>query len=352
MQVDYIIIGQGICGTFLSRELQQAGKSFVVIDEARPYTASKAASGIINPVTGRRIVKTWMIDELMPFAWQAYTALGEALGVRCIEEKSILDFFPSPQMRLAFTERFEKDPQYLSLPADENNWRARLQYDFGYGIIHPCYLVRLQTLLPAWRRRLAESGQLLEAHFDLARADIQKDSIRYEDITASRLIFCDGVEALHNPYFRNLPFGLNKGEALLVELPGFPATHIIKKGFTLVPWQEDIFWLGSTYLWEFDDARPSPAFYSAAEKWLQSTVKSPHHIIDHLAAVRPATLERRPFVGLHPVHPHIGIFNGMGTKGCSLAPWFARQLVQHLGHQAPIDPEADIKRFARILSRG
>jgi hypothetical protein len=40
----------------------------IVIDESNPFTATKAASGVINPVTGRRIVRTWRIEELLPFA--------------------------------------------------------------------------------------------------------------------------------------------------------------------------------------------------------------------------------------------------------------------------------------------
>ena len=34
------------------------------------------AAGLINPVTGRRMVTTWMIDELMPFARNAYREIG------------------------------------------------------------------------------------------------------------------------------------------------------------------------------------------------------------------------------------------------------------------------------------
>jgi glycine/D-amino acid oxidase-like deaminating enzyme len=66
--------------------------------------------------------------------------------------------------------------------------------------------------------------------------------------------------------------------------------------------------------------------------------------------VRPATLERRPFVGFHPLHPNIGILNGMGTKGASLAPFFAHQLVQHLVDGFPLMNEININRFNRILS--
>jgi glycine/D-amino acid oxidase-like deaminating enzyme len=84
MHVDFLLIGQGICGTFLSLALQKAGYSFLVIDDNRPDAASKVAAGIINPVTGRRIVKTWMIDEVMPFAWQQYTELGKLLQITAI----------------------------------------------------------------------------------------------------------------------------------------------------------------------------------------------------------------------------------------------------------------------------
>jgi hypothetical protein len=101
MQVDYLLVGQGICGTFLSWYLQKAGLSFLVIDDYRPNSASLTAAGIINPVTGRRIVKTWIIDEVMPFAKIAYDALGAELGVTTIELKTS-SIFPTAQMRQAF----------------------------------------------------------------------------------------------------------------------------------------------------------------------------------------------------------------------------------------------------------
>jgi hypothetical protein len=47
--------------------------------------------------------------------------------------------------------------------------------------------------------------------------------------------------------------------------------------------------------------------------------------------------------------PAIGILNGMGTKGCSLAPWFAKQITENLLYQKPIDALADVMRFKRIL---
>jgi glycine/D-amino acid oxidase-like deaminating enzyme len=87
------------------------------------------------------------------------------------------------------------------------------------------------------------------------------------------------------------------------------------------------------------------------EQTLQKWLRVNFQILDHRAAIRPANLERRPFVGLHPHYPSLGILNGMGTKGCSLAPWFARELANHLLLGTPIHPQADMARFTKILGR-
>ena len=351
MHTEILLIGQGISGTFLSWYLQEAGIEHLVIDEPRPNTASQSAAAVINPVTGRRIVKTWLIDEVLPFARQAYKALGDALGIVAIGQKNIVDFYPTPQMKLAFEKRFGEDSQYLSAPADENHWKEWFHYDFGYGEIQPAYLVDLPAILPAYRALLQQRGQLLEEKFETELLQVNPDHIRYKDIEATHIIFCDGIAGEKNPWFNNLPFAPNKGEAVWVSVPGLPATHIFKRGFNLAPWQDDIFWLGSTYLWEFTDDQPTPGFRQFAQTWLQQTIKLPFKIVDHRAAIRPATLERRPFVGFHPAHPALGIFNGMGTKGCSLGPFFAHQMTEYLLHQKPILPEANVQRFQRILTR-
>ena len=82
MKTGTLIIGQGLCGTWLSYWLQKQGAEFIIIDNNAGSAATKAASGIINPVTGRRIVKTWLADELLPFAFESYTDFGGEINER------------------------------------------------------------------------------------------------------------------------------------------------------------------------------------------------------------------------------------------------------------------------------
>ena len=351
MNIEYLIIGQGISGSFLAYELEKAGLSYLLIDQPNPFSASRVASGIINPVTGRRIVKTWMIDELMPVAWESYRQLGKEFGIDCIRMTGNIDFFPTPQMRLAFLDRFQENAQYLTLPANENDWLDVLNYSFGYGTITPCYLVNMPQLLPAFRKHFSNQGTLREENFDQKELILNSDGIEYQDIKASKVIFCDGVNGQHNKWLKNLPFAPNKGEALIVEIMDLPAENILKKAISLVPWQENLFWVGSSHEWQFQTEQPTIAFREKTEAQLKGFLKVPFKVVDHWASVRPATLERRPFVGFHPAYPQVGLFNGLGTKGCSLAPYFANQLAQQLTTGTALLAEVNINRFKRVLAR-
>ena len=350
--VEFLILGQGLCGTFLSYYLTKENRSFYVIDNNDDAAPSKIAAGIINPVTGRRMVSTWMIDELLPFAWDAYGQIGRLLNIPVISQKNIIDFFPSPQMLEAFRKRIHEGARYLHSYPEQNHFNPFFHYDFGCGEIRPVYTAHTEKLLPAWRQLLKNNECLLEEDFDYGQLHVDEDNVRYKGITAGKIIFCDGINGYKNPYFRLLPFAPNKGEALIVEIPDLPDNYIYKKGMLLTPVQaKDTFWIGSSYEWNFTDANPSTRFFDSTERLLKDWLKIPFKIIDHKAGIRPATLERRPFSGIHPFHRNVGILNGMGTKGCSLAPFFAKQLVDHLIYQEPLQADADITRYHKILGR-
>jgi glycine/D-amino acid oxidase-like deaminating enzyme len=352
MNIDTLIIGQGICGSFLSWYLQKEGKSVLVIDNNDSNSSSRIAAGIINPVTGRRLVTVWMVDEVLPFAWKAYSELGQELDITAISQKNIIDFFPNPFMRESFLQKIETGDQYVHAYPEQNHFNHLFRYEFGCGEIRPVYLVHLEALLPAWRKELKNKNALLEETFDINLLKTEGEGIQYKDISAQKIIFCDGNSSFENPYFRQLPFAPNKGESMVISAPDLQPHHIYKKSMLLAPMQEPgMYWVGASYIWDFDNAAPTKEFRDKTDQVLKEWLKVPFTILEHRSGLRPATLERRPFVGFHPAHPAIGILNGMGTKGYSLAPFFARQLTDHLCYGGTITPEADVSRFKKILSR-
>ncbi len=349
--VDYIIVGQGISGTFLSWNLIKAGKTVLVIDESSPFTASKVASGVINPVTGRRIVRTWEIETLMPYAVHAYSKMGCDLGLNLIRQCNILDFQSTPHNKLAFNERLLVETTYLKLPENANQWNDYFNPSFGIGEINPCWLIDIQAMLEGWRKKLIEQNALINIHFNLSDASILEDQIIYHDYTANKIIFCDGTTGFNNPYFHLLPFAPNKGEALIASIPDLPSTHIYKQGISIVPWRDGLHWIGSSYEWNFTDQNPTDTFKNKITHQLKQWLKLPYTIVDHLASVRPANMERRPFIGFHPIHCNVGIMNGLGSKGCTLTPFFANEFTQNIVKDSALNPLVDLNRFRKILSR-
>lgn len=349
---DYLIVGQGICGTLLSYYLERAGQSVIVIDEPRQFTATKVASGIINPVTGKKWVTTWMAAQLLPFALDAYTALGKELDAELIKTYDLLSYHTTPEMQQLFEGRIEEDDTWLYTVNNEKPWESLFSFHYGIGAVSPCYVVELQTLLAKWRRRLAAQDALVEAVFHWDDCSVTQDSVTYKNIKARKLICCGGAADIDNPYFTRLPFQLNKGEAIIVSIPGLPRDHIYKHGvFNMVPWKEgDQFWIGSIFDREYKDELPTAAFREAVAHVLERWLKLPWSLVDHQAALRPATGGQKPFAGLHPSFPALGIFNGMGSKGCSQAPYLAAEFAEYLVSGTPITPEADINRFKRTLS--
>ncbi|HEX2535668.1 MAG TPA: FAD-dependent oxidoreductase [Chitinophagaceae bacterium] len=352
MHSDVLIIGQGISGTMLGWFLQKEGISFRVLDERRENAPSQVAGGIINPVTGRKYHYSWMIETIMPFAVKTYGELGRFLDCELIRQKDAIEFFPNVAMRDAFIDRMAENDTYLSSYPDQNHFNQYFHYAHGCGLIRPAYVADLQLTIERWGRYLEGEGRLHADRFAWEHLELRPEGVRYREFSADKIIFCDGIASLQHPIFAALPFAPSKGEALLIEAPELTNEHIFKRGMLLAPLSaKGCFWVGSSYQWKYEHAEPTEAFIKGMKAHLDDWMKVPYTITAHKAALRPSTLERRPFVGLHPHFPAAGLLNGMGTKGTSLAPFFAQELARHLAGGAPITPEADVARFRKILAR-
>ena len=85
---------------------------------------------------------------------------------------------------------------------------------------------------------------------------------------------------------------------------------------------------------------------------LYELVCIPYEIVNHTWGMRPTTHDRRPILGAHPDHESVIIFNGLGTKGVSLAPHFSKVLIEWLENDQPINKEVDIHRYKHYYYAG
>lgn len=60
--IDFLIVGSGIAGLTVADHLENENQSFLIVDPFLEGHASQQSSGVINPITGRRFVKSWYYE--------------------------------------------------------------------------------------------------------------------------------------------------------------------------------------------------------------------------------------------------------------------------------------------------
>ena len=172
----------------------------------------------------------------------------------------------------------------------------------------------MPLLLETLREIRAERNELVKDRFDFDFLTIAEDRIQYKDWSAQHIIFCEGFQGAHNPYFSWLPFALNKGEVLSIK-PFVPVIteQIYNKGVYVLPQKDGSLRVGATYNWRTVDETPTEAGKEELSAKIADILKVPFTVVDHKAGIRPAVRDRRPLIGTHPKYSRIKIFNGMGS---------------------------------------
>ena len=175
---------------------------------------------------------------------------------------------------------------------------------------------------------------------------VDDESISFGDLKAKKIIFCEGQNGRFNPYFNFLPFEVSKGEILIAHIPKLKSEQIIKDKLIIAPLGNDLYWCGSNYEWNALDDSPTEHIKKDLIEKLKSTLTIDFEIVEHLAAIRPTVKDRRPFLGVHPKISPLAIFNGLGTKGASLGPYWANHFAEFLCEGILLNKEVNIDRFS------
>ncbi len=186
---------------------------------------------------------------------------------------------------------------------------------------------------------------------------------------AKNIVFCEGVYGCFNPFFTNLAFRPVLGEILNIQICK-NLKGIYNRDVFIFCKNNKIATIGSTYKrleYSYSDGLNSPVFnYGRYELSKHTFNKSPESIMSELkttlcdveklnlihktnrllkacgreslpqadiskkVGIRPCTLNRRPILEIHPKYPNMGILNGLGAKGISLAPYFSEKILNKL----------------------
>jgi len=324
-EVDYIIVGLGIAGSLLSHKLISKGYSIIVFDDDNPNAASKISSGIINPVTGRRLVKSWMYEQLKEVFTKTYASIEESYQIQIIEPTLIHRTSTSIKDDNLVRTVALNESEYCKMDLTDKAWQGRVNNYISFGGISG-YKVNVPNLLECIKKRIMSTHTLINEDFDHTQIEFDHDMVTYRNTRAKKIIFCEGWKGIHNPYFDFVNLDPAKGEVLKVDIPKPTIKDILKHKLFIVPQSDGLYWVGSTYDWKQYDESPTQNKLDYLRETLTYILKEDFTIVDHLAGIRPTTTDRRPIVQIHPKHSSLAIFNGLGTKGASIAPYFAKRL--------------------------
>ncbi len=349
MEIDFLIIGQGLAGSLLAWELIQRQKNVIIVDNNQP-NASLVAAGLINPVTGMRFVKSANADQLLPVAIDCYQKLADFFNQTFYIKKTMLRLLRNNKEATACSKRF-KDRDYRpyldkiipSHPDINTTFGLLRQKQTGYLLTIP--------LLTALKDYFISLGAYINAEINYDEIKLTP-TLRWNSIQPKQIIFCEGHHAATaNPWFSALPFQPVKGEIITATATAKVQQNILNYGHWFIPLNNSQFRTGAS----FDRDSLNTAITSEARDILLNSLKQiyPALTVEKInkqqAGIRPTTLDKMPFVGRHPKYSNFIIFNGFGAKGSLQIPWHSQNLANHLLNKKPLAQASSILRYYHLF---
>lgn len=351
-EVDFLVVGAGIAGLLLSEMLERKGQQFLLVDHPMDGEASRVSSGVINPVTGMRFVLSWEFQKLEAHFVAFYKSLEQGLQHRYIKEMPLYQLIEGPSEENAWHERMA-DPYYapylggIEFPEPDGFSTQRGE---AFGKIAKAYLVEVNLMMDDLLKKFYNMGSATANHFNYNELTRTKDTLVWRDVQIRKaIIFTEGFRLLQNPFFNWLPLVPLKGDCLRFHSDQIKLGSMIKKEYAIIPSGPETIWCGASFVLNDQSLECDLIEQQKLMHFLEKNHIAFQSKLQSMFGIRPASRDRRPYIGPHPLDSRLVVFNGLGTKGLSLAPYCAEVLTEWLiqGKKLP-----DSLSLERLIKKG
>lgn len=345
---DFFIIGQGVAGTFLARELIERGKSVLVIDNDQRESSSRVAAGLLNPITGMRLRLAEGTHELLKNSKKLFAKLAGEHGKTLFTPIPICRIYDS-EKEIALKATRHESPEYAALMSPNTPAGADIANPLGSFIISGGGWVDLPLLLDLEATWLRERGALVSGNAEAEEflPESAGTGVYWKNNYArTGVIFCNGYKAGHLPWFKKIPWQPAKGEIVDCQTDIESESRILNRDGWAIPLGGGIWRSGSTWEWKQLDEIPTPALGEELRAKLQKFFRSPANarLVEHRAGVRPCVRGNHPYCGTHPALAWCHLFGGLGPKGTFWGPTCAALLADWLCEKKPLPARFDLRR--------
>lgn len=343
--LDYLIVGQGLAGTYFSRLLHEQGRSFLLFSNEKEG-ASHAAAGMFNPVVLKRFRMIWNSETILDSWKPAIEYFESTLGQSIVMGTGAYRRFASLEEQNTWVEKSDHPKFEKYLGRVHSSKIEGISTPFGFGEVDEVGRLNLPSLFKAWKQYLIETAAYQHQHFDYNKLRVLDDHVAYGDITAKQIIFCEGARVKDNPYFNQLPIVPNKGEYIKLAVEKAP-DKMLGAGHFVLPDSDKEVTIGATYSPNDDSEGVTDEARDTLLAFWESISTQKYHVIGQVSGVRPTVKDRRPLIGQHPQFKPLYLLNGFGSRGVLMGPWLSNQLFNFIEYQTPINEECDLKRYIK-----
>lgn len=351
-KVDYIIVGNGLAAICLIWKLLNAGKKVCQVFHPEKPAASMVAAGMYNPLVFKRVTKSWRVDDFLPLMRSFYQELETGLGTSFFYSKDIIKFLAQDEYKRWKTKSSSGNfDSYIVKLSKEIPFQGVQDY-FGYGQVTGPGYVDVGRLIAAMNSLSNNNYQIVKEVLDYDDIQLSNGRVRWKGFSAERMVFCEGAHAVNNPFFPEVPYYLSSGSLLEIQIENFQNQYILNKNIFLLPLGGSKYLTGSTYNWSDMNSTQKESDKEYLITKLSTLISVPYTVIRHRTGIRPSVKDRRPVLGIHSEISQLAYFNGLGTKGIILAPYFAEEMYQHLEQGIELSEEVRLMRFKDKSSAG
>ena len=343
--VDVIVVGGGLAGIWTVYRLLKMNKRVAMINDQANNCSSQIAAGIYNPLLAKHQKLSYKAHEIYPNIATSYKHLEDFLKSQfhhAIPIAYIIDQLKTLNDWAGLC----SDDRFKPFVCLENVRLSDLiQSDLGYLEIQSSGWVDLPKLMQVFYQYLQEQAIYLDQVFDYKSLAVLPNGLEYKAIKADKIVFCEGVGIKQNPYAQHIVLKPAKGEVISIH-SSCTVDHLIpQQGVFLLPLSSQMFKVGSNFEWQQLNTQISTSAKEEILSKLMQWFKEPYEVIDHKAGIRPSSLDRRPILGALDEQQRLFVFNGLGSKGVALSPFYSQQLIDCMYSGKPIDDEVNVNRY-------
>lgn len=348
MNVDVLIIGQGLAGSLLAWELLDRDVSFCIVDGALPHAAHAASAGMMNPVAGPKRNRPWAWDVHFPVAASRYRDLSDRLGRKLFHELRLLACFRDAADRDRSLGRIDEGLHqgFVGEVHDPGTFAPQIADEFGSYEMIAGRRFDVREFVALSRREFRASGCFREETFrpeDMRQNDDGR--LTWNDLQSRHLVLATGHRAATTPWFDDLPWRISRGETLDLDARGFtPPRDAVNRKEWLLNLGSHRLRVGALYDWHAPEAGPTPEGREHLLAAAQRLGAPDRSVIDHRAGTRAGGIDWKPYLGRGRGNERVFLFGGLGSKGALHAPALAGLVADHLLKGESIPPELDLDR--------